>query len=71
MTLQTVNKDCGSKKVVTGCSGVNGLAKKNQNNLLSFFTFQLVFYGQFWSFCAQRWISPENWVLYLKLHKKC
>ena len=71
MTLQTVNEDCGSKKVVTGCSGVNGLGKKNQNNLLSFFTLQLVFYGQFWSFCAQRWIFPENWVLYLKLHKKC
>ena len=42
------------------------VSQKKQNNLLSFFTAELVFYGQVWLFCALRLIFPENWVLCLK-----
>ena len=66
MTLQMVKDDKWINK--GGYRQFRGewVSQKNQNNLLSFFTAELVFYGQVWLFCALRLIFPENWVLCLK-----
>ena len=66
MTLQMVKDDKWINKGGYGQFRGEWVSQKNQNNLLSFFTAELVFYGQVWLFCALRLIFPENWVLGLK-----
>lgn len=52
MTLQMVKDDTWINK--GGYRQFRGewVSQKNSDNLLSFFTPELVFYGRFWSFCA-------------------
>ena len=71
MTLQMVKDDTWINKGGYWQFRGEWVRQKNSDNLLSFFTPELVFYGQFWSFCARRLIFTENWVLSLKLHQKC